>query len=239
MRFTLSPGLAAPLMAACFALASPAQAVPIGGVEFPEGAVSFADAVVSYAPVLVNGTQPTAPHRDPTRALGVPDYAGDTSCASGPTCTFVSLGDGGTLTLQFTDNVLTGSDNNNFDLWIFEVGPDVEDMFVEVSTDGSSWLPVGKVGGSTAGVDLDAFGYGLGHSFSFVRLRDDPDLDGQNGATVGADIDAVGAISTRRVSLVSEPDGLTLVLTALAGAMALGLYRRSPGRHPCIEGLAT
>ncbi len=215
--------LAASVLTAAVCLATSAGATIIGGVDFPQGAVSFADAVVSYLPVLVGGTQPTLPHREPTRALGVPDYAGDNSCASGPECTFVSLGDGGTLTLRFIDNLLTGSGNNMADLWIFEVGPDVEDMFVEISSDGLNWLSVGKVGGSTAGVDLDAFGYGINHTFGFVRLRDDPLLDGQSGATVGADIDAVGAISTIRVSNVPEPGSLALVLPALGllvGAMA-------------------
>lgn len=42
-----------------------------------------------------------------------------------------------------------GSGDSQPDLWIFEVGPDVEDQFVEVSTDGQTWSPVGKVGGST------------------------------------------------------------------------------------------
>ena len=213
-----------PLWLAATGLALPARAALIGGVEFPQGAVSFADAVVSYAPVLVGGTQPTLPHREPTRALGVPDYAGDNSCASGPECTFVSLGDGGTLTLRFIDNLLTGSGNNMADLWIFEVGPDVEDMFVEISSDGLNWLSVGKVGGSTAGVDLDAFGYGINDTFGFVRLRDDPLLGGQSGATVGADIDAVGAISTVRVTAVPEPQSWALSLAGLG--LAWGVSRR-------------
>ncbi len=205
------------LSAACLAL--PAQAALFKGIEFPQGAVSFADAVVDYAPVMV-GSGPTLPHRDPSRSLSVPDYAGVNGCASGPTCTFVSLGDGGTLTLRFIDNVLTGSGDAAKDLWIFEVGPDVEDTFVEISVDGISWLSVGKVGGATAGVDLDAFGHGTASAFSYVRLRDDPALDGQSGNTVGADIDAVGAISTRRVT-VPEPASLALVLLAVGAAVAL------------------
>lgn len=199
---------------ALIGLAQPAQAVLIKGIEFPQGAISFADEVVGYAPVMV-GTGPTAPHRDPSRSLGLPDYAGDNSCASGPECTFVSLGDGGTLSLRFVDNLLTGSGDNKADLWIFEVGPDVEGMFVEISADGQNWLSVGKVGGSTSGVDLDAFGHGVNSTFGYVRLRDDPALDGQTGSTVGADIDSVGAISTVPSNRVPEPTSMALLLAAM------------------------
>jgi hypothetical protein len=206
------------VVALCAAMISgAAQAVLIGGVDFPQGAVSFADAVTSYDPVI-NSNQPSAPHRVPENALGVPDYAGVNSC--GATCSFVSLGDGGSITLRFTDNALTGSGSNALDLWIFEVGPDVEDTFVEISKDGTAWSSVGKVGGATAGVDIDAFGFGLSDQFLFVRLRDDPLLDGQSGATVGADIDAVGAISTVQIS-VPEPGTLALLAGAFAGAAFL------------------
>ena len=62
----------------------------------------------------------------------------------------MSLGDGGTLIVEFVDNRLTGSGNSAFDLWIFEVGPDIEDTFVAISKDGSPLYDVGKVFGSTA-----------------------------------------------------------------------------------------
>ena len=50
--------------------------------------------------------------------------------------------------------------------------------------------------GSSAGIDIDAFGFGPSDQFAFVRLTDDPDEGGQSGIFLGADIDAVGAIST-------------------------------------------
>ena len=101
------------------------------------------------------------------------DPSGALACADQASCTWVTLGDGGSLTLRFIDNVLTGSGDNAFDLWIFEVGADIEDTFVEISADGSSWQSVGKIFGSTAGIDLDAFGFGVGSLFSYVRLTDD------------------------------------------------------------------
>lgn len=204
-------------------VAAPAHAVLIGGVEFPQGAVSFADqASVDYSGVLA----PTAPHQGAFNAVGTPDYADVNTCASQAACSFVSLGDGGVLTLRFIDNVLTGSGNANPDLWIFEVGPDVEDTFVSVSVNGTNWLPVGAVGGATSGVDLDAFGHGSASAFSWVRLQDDSGADGQSGPTVGADIDAVGAISTRRVVPVPLPGTLALLG---AGLLAAGAATRRRG----------
>lgn len=211
-----------------FLAASPAHAVFIGnaqgGTDFPEGAASFADQLVDYAPVVANG-QPSPANSQPARALGVPDYASGGGCIDPATCTFVSLGDGGSITLRFTDNLLTGSDSAALDLWIFEVGPDIEDTFVEISSDGVAWSAVGKVFGSTAGIDLDAFGFGAASSFAFVRLTDDGAEGDQNGISVGADIDAVGAISTR---IVPEPASVALLAAGLAG---LAAGRRRPRRR--------
>lgn len=187
----------------------PAQADPV----FPAGLASFADAVVSFDPVIKSG-QPTAPYRDPSQALGAPDF---------PPLGYVSLGDGGTIVLQFTDNSLTGSNDSAFDLWIFEIGPDVEDTFVRISKNGIDWLAVGKVFGATSGIDVDAFGVHAGDYYSFVELRDDPNEGANTGDTVGADIDAVGAISS--APPVQMPEPATLWLCAL-GLTTLVARRR-------------
>lgn len=188
-----------------------ARADMFGGVNFPGGAASFADQVVSYTPVLVGGN-PHAPWNDPTSALGIPDYP-----AVSPG--HVSLGDGGTLVTRFTDNSLTGSDSPAFDLWIFEVGPDVEDTFVWISKNGIDWLSVGKVFGSTSGIDVDAFGVHAGNYYSFVKLQDDGSEGAQSGDTVGADIDAIGAISS--APPVSVPEPLTMWLLGIGAAAVL------------------
>lgn len=179
------------------------------GVEFPGGAASFADVVASYDPVIKSG-QPTAPYRISSEALGIPDYP------EGETLGYVSLGDGGSITLRFTDNSLTASGNSNLDLWIFEIGPDVEDTFVEISKDGITWHSVGKVYGSISGIDIDSYGWTQSDFFSYVRLTDDTNEGDQSGNTVGADIDAVGAISSGHAQ-VPEPATMLLLVLGLLG----------------------
>ena len=198
--------------------AGSANAVLIGNVEFPQGAVSFADSVISYQPGLA-GADPGLTWQGAFNALGVPNFTGG-NCTSQADCTYVSLGVGGALVLRFDNNVLTGSNNSDDDLWIFEIGPDVEDTTVDVSVDDVTWLTVGAVGGSTRGIDIDAFGYDSSSAFRYVRLIDVAGEGAQSGATVGADIDAVGAISTRAVAVVPEPGTWALMILGfgLAGA---------------------
>jgi len=184
-------------------LSDRAYAEKFGGVEFPQGAISFADVLVSFEPVIKSG-QPGSAYLDGAQALGIPD-SGEVPIG------YVSLGDGGSITLKFVDNYLTGSDSSSSDLWVFEIGPDVEDTFVEISKDGTTYTAVGKVTGGTRSVDIDAFGYGSSDWFSYVRLTDDTNEGDQTGVTVGADIDALGAIST----VVPEPSIASLVLAGI------------------------
>ena len=181
---------------------------------------------VSYDPAFGGGNVPTAPYQGTGNALGIPDYTGANGCASVASCTFLSLGAGGRVVLRFTDNVLTGSDTSAFDLWIFEIGPDVEDTTVDVSADGMTWFSVGSVTGATRGIDLDAFGYGTSSAFSYVRLTDVLGEGATAGETVGADIDAVGAISTRpSAGAVPEPASWAMMIGGFA-AMGGALRRK-------------
>ena len=162
------------------------------GILFDQGLISFADAVAEYVPDAGGGA-PSAANQLPDMALGAPDSTGR---GPEPTdgLTTVSLGLGGTLTLQFTDNLLTGSGDSQPDLIVFETG-EVESVRVEISRDGTTFFDVGIVGGLTNTVDLDEFGFGSESRFSFVRLTDLRQGD-TTGTTLGADIDAVGALST-------------------------------------------
>lgn len=164
------------------------------GLLFPAGSISFADAVVSYNPTAGGGPAPDTLYQDPTQALGPPDsLAVGFEGENGDNC-FTSLGYGGSLTLQFTDNVLTGDGTPAPDLVVFEIG-DIESVGVEVSRDGIVWTYVGIAGGLTNRIDIDEFGFTPQDRLAFVRLTDMRQGD-RNSLTTGADIDAVGALSS-------------------------------------------
>jgi hypothetical protein len=90
--------------------------------------------------------------------------------------------------------------------------------------DGITWYSLGRIQGSTRAVDIDPFlvSYGLPYwsQFAYVRLTDDPAQCG--GVPFGADIDAVGAISSVLTSAtVPEPGTLGLM-----GLGFVGLFLR-------------
>ncbi len=150
-------------------------------ITFPQGELSFADRVVSVNKGTSPATNKTA--LDPNSALGIPDYEEDTA-------SYLSLGKNGSITIEFTDNYLIDIDGP--DLWIFEIGPLVESTKVAISKDGTNWINVGIVKGSTSGVDIRPF-VKPGDRFSFVRVTDN---NNSAGEYAGADIDAIGAIGT-------------------------------------------
>lgn len=205
-----------------YLLISPGSAVVYSGIDFPDGANSFADAVVSYSPT----SDVVSPYNDPSTSLGIPDYPNTNS--------FVSLGDAGILILKFTDNSLTTSGNSDEDLWVFEIGDAIEPTYVYISTDGTNWISVGSTSGATSGVDIDAYigsGVTLGTQYSYVKLVDDDSVHQSGSPYEGADIDAVGAISSAPPVPDSEiPEFPTIAIPIVAIIGLMSIFQRRTGK---------
>lgn len=170
------------------------------GISFPHGGISFADAIDPAGVTL--GSDVDFEYTDIFAALSSPDGTGrGPEPASGDFT--LSLGSGGRAVFQFTNNLLTGNDSPSPDLVIFETGAS-ESVRVEISRDGKNYFDVGVASGLSPFVDLDAYGFGAGDRFAYVRLTDivTPfDEPTPSFGPAGADIDAVGAISTVAVDL--------------------------------------
>ncbi|WP_419213035.1 OmpA family protein [Maribacter sp. X9] len=157
-------------------------------VYLPLGKLSFADAVVK-------ANHPLLKTQEVNNVLGEPDVLQgfDVEDITG----VHSLGLGGSITVQFIDNALT--DVNGPDLYIFEIGQ-IEPTNLEISKDGKNWIPVGKIDGGVAEVDIAPF-VKQGELFYYVRLTD---LE-QTSALPGADVDAIAAIgAAMRLNLDSR-----------------------------------
>ena len=186
-------------------------AQPVGcsyrGVYVPDCERAFADKVIRFDPLHTDGPAPSARYANASDALSIPDT--DLATNTG----YLSIGVGGLVELEFTDNVLTNSGDEAGDLHVFEVGPDVEDTFVavrptpatraivaaEFDANKDGFYDVGKVFGGTDSIDLDAVfpNHAAGTlKFDAVQLVDDPGEGSRRGGTAGADIDAIAAISS-------------------------------------------
>ena len=184
------------------------------GISFPHGGISFADSIDPANVTL--GSDVDSEYTDIFAALSSPDGTG-----RGPepeTGEFtLSLGSGGRAVFEFTDNLLIGNDSPSPDLVIFETGAS-ESVRVEISRDGQNYFDVGVASGLSPFIDLDASGYGSGDRFAFVRLTDvvTPfDEPTSSFGPAGADIDAVGAISTVAVDLYTPgSEGIVVVNNA-------------------------
>jgi OmpA-OmpF porin, OOP family len=163
-------------------------------ITLPLGDLSFADEVVGFTP---GKPAAASEYASPKAALGPPDH----NPKDRKDRNYTTIGCGGQLTLRFADNALV--DVEGPDLWVFEIGPQVEATLLSISTNGTDWIDVGEISGGTAMVDIAKAGK-PGETYPFVRLTD-PKKRGCGGAYPGADLDAVAAIgSGLRLSLKSS-----------------------------------
>ena len=132
---------------------------------------------------------------DPQIAIGLPD-ASDSNSSTGDLC----LGEGGVLILGFSSSIYDGPGD---DIYVFEVGGNVEETKVEVSDDLVTWYEIGIAEGRTAGLDISSK-VPAGAGFRYVRLTD----TGANpsGGWPGADIDTVCGLNTRPLPDEPEPE---------------------------------
>ncbi len=193
---------------------------------------AFADAVVDHN--LISG------YNDPTSALGRNDWTSDmVGVNQWGSDIGTSLGNGGYLTMEFVDNEVGGSGDSDKDLWVFEIGGVPEELQIEISVDGSSWLDVGIADRISAavdygvGVDIDQYftvgnGYDTSTRFRYVRVSDTGNNSYNMFNKAGADIDAVAAIYplSNQTSSVPEPASLLLAFAGLLGLALLPRTRR-------------
>ncbi len=150
----------------------------------------FADSVDSYQPGL-SGTLPDKGLDDPAAALGAPNYVGTGEPTSDQGA--VSLGVGGQLVVEFTNNNLQGDGTANPDLRIVEVGIP-ETYSVDVSTNGVQFIRVATNVSGLQNINIDGI-VPPQQNVRYVRIIDGASLLGTAQAA-GADIDAVIALSS-------------------------------------------
>ncbi|MFO7890149.1 MAG: hypothetical protein R6V04_07395 [bacterium] len=165
--------------------------------------IIFADSVIFYDPGAMGdntGDEPHKQYQNPKNALGAPDCITDNDIG------FVSLGNGGTLILKFTDNIPINGPGA--DLAVFEVGND-EPINVWISHDNKTYLPLEKTPDSNYKFNFISEPE-TSYSYKFVKIRDIYDYtvstDSSDLAT-GADIDAVAALNTVK-RMVFKTDSL-------------------------------
>lgn len=151
-------------------------------IYMPIGKISFADRVINFH---IGDPAASEEYSDPEEALGEPNYT------HYRVPRYVSLGCGGQITLEFTDNGFV--DMEGPDIYVWEVGPSEESFQFEISKDGKRWRDLGVIKGGKSFIDIAPVVQDIRDIFYFVRITDLQEIC--SGDTPGADIDAVGTIS--------------------------------------------
>lgn len=152
----------------------------------PDGEYSFATRVVDFIPGDPWTSEKDA--QNPEDTLGLPDREGNRDDNA------LTLGAGGVLTVEFNINIMDGEGD---DVYVFEVGGQVEATKVEVSSDLGTWYDIGTAEGNTAGLDMNGK-IPEGSAFRYVRLTDLKEYP--SGTWPGADIDAIAGLNVKPVT---------------------------------------
>jgi hypothetical protein len=175
---------------------------------------AFADRVVAFDQNPDNAAVGSPNLNNPDNVLGAPDFDNTPGNNDGA----FTLGEGGFVTIEFTDNFLTTSGDSASDLFVGEVGSVVETVNVEISADNMTFISVGQLVGQNREIDIDAFlSAGDPTLFRFVRITDLIGQPSDQGSNPGADIDFVAALSTQEIPL---PAGFVLMGSAVAAYAA-------------------
>lgn len=177
----------------CFATSVPAMAEDYTFTDrdgntrtVPDGEYSFATRVVDFVPGDPWTSEEDA--QNPEDTLGLPDREGNRDDNA------LTLGAGGVLTVEFNINIMDGEGD---DIYVFEVGGQVEATRVEVSSDLETWYDIGTAEGKTAGLDMNGK-IPEGSAFRYVRLTDLKEYP--SGTWPGADIDAIAGLNVKPVT---------------------------------------
>lgn len=156
-----------------------------GFVYFPLGSSSFADEVIEVK--SGNPSTPVAKFLEKRNLIGEPNY--DLEEIEN----IFSLGCRGSVVVKFTDNSLI--DIEGPDLYIFEMGSNIEPTQLSISENGKDWIDVGQISGGRAEIDIHDF-VKSGQVFYYVKLTDLGKFCDPRDSYPGAEIDGIGAIGS-------------------------------------------
>jgi len=198
------------------------------------GDLCFADSVLLYdpgAPGNGTGEEPDSVFQNAGYSLGPPDHQDSTNG-------FVSLGSGGTLILEFKDNVFFDQSGPDLYFWMPDTLP--EEAQIWISQDGIIFQQAGIVSSEAPFLDISGVAE-PGEFYTVIKIRDVFTQGGNDRPSSGSDIDAVAAIHTAIVKVLStenlfDPMGTTIKKEASERLQSVAdLIRKYPGGQVLIE----